>query len=61
MALKYKGIGFIPGIPARDLTDDEVYQFGEIPLINTGLYEKEKVMPAAEKPVVEKPRKKESK
>ena len=29
MALKYNGNGFIPGIPARDLTGAEAEQFGE--------------------------------
>jgi len=42
--LKYTGGGYggsQPGIPARDLTDSEVIQFGgESALIATGLYEK---------------------
>jgi hypothetical protein len=39
--LKYNQKGFIPGIPARDLTDEEVKQFGEKYLLSTRLYEKE--------------------
>jgi hypothetical protein len=45
MALKYTGGGYgggLPGIPARDLNDDEVKQFGgEAALLKTGLYEKQ--------------------
>jgi hypothetical protein len=38
--LKYIGNKFLPGIPARDLSDEEVKQFGgEKILIATGLYE----------------------
>ena len=38
--LKYIGNKFLPGIPARDLSDEEVKQFGgEKKLIATGLYE----------------------
>ena len=37
--LKYIGNGaFIAGIPARDLTADEVKQFGKQTLIDSGLY-----------------------
>jgi hypothetical protein len=35
-----KGIEGIFGIPARDLTDEEVKQHGEKMLLDTGLYEK---------------------
>jgi hypothetical protein len=39
--LIYKGGGFIVKIPARDLTDEEVKEYGgEKALINSGLYEK---------------------
>lgn len=38
--LKYIGNGSLAGIPARDLTDDEVKQFGEAFLLATGLYAK---------------------
>ncbi len=38
--LKYIGQGFLPGVPARDLSDDEVEQCGgEEALIASGLYE----------------------
>ena len=37
----------IVGIPARDLTNDEVKQFGEEYLLSTGLYEKAKAKRAA--------------
>ena len=41
--LKYIGNGFIPGIPARDLSDEEVKKYGgEKLLISTGLFEKPK-------------------
>ena len=37
--LKYKGSGFIPGIPARDLSTKEVEKFGgEAVLIASGCY-----------------------
>ena len=38
--LKYSGSGFITGVPARDLTEDEVKQYGERRLIASGLYYK---------------------
>lgn len=40
--LIYKGNGFIVKVPARDLTDEEVKQYGEEKLIKSGLYEKPK-------------------
>jgi len=41
--MKYIGNGnWLPGIPARDLTEQEVKRFGEKMLIASGLYEKEK-------------------
>jgi hypothetical protein len=41
--LKYIGDGFIPGIPARDLTDEEVKKYGGGKfLLSTGLFEKPK-------------------
>jgi len=41
--LKYIGNGFLPGIPPRDLADDEVKKFGgEKFLLSTGLYAKPK-------------------
>jgi hypothetical protein len=39
---KYNGKGFIAGIPARDLTDEEVKQYGEKRVLASGLYEKVK-------------------
>jgi len=41
--MKYLGTGFLAGIPARDLTAEEVEKFGEKFLLSTGLYEKEKL------------------
>jgi len=39
--LKYIGKGFIPGIPARDLDDDEVKKYGGVKfLVGTGLFAK---------------------
>lgn len=41
--LKYIGKGFIPGIPARDLAEDEVKKYGGTKfLLSTGLYAKPK-------------------
>ena len=41
--LKYNGSGFLVGIPARDLTDDEVKKYGGTKfLLSLGLYEKPK-------------------
>lgn len=38
--MKYIGNGaFLPGIPARDLTADEVKLYGEKELLASGLYE----------------------
>lgn len=36
--LKYIGKSFIVGIPARDLTDEEVRRFGKQKLLDSGLY-----------------------
>lgn len=36
--LRYTGSGFLPGVPARDLTEDEVKQYGRARLLRTGLY-----------------------
>ncbi len=49
MALKYIGNGaYFPGIPACDLTDEQVEEHGgEKKLLATGLYEK--VKPAKKK------------
>lgn len=51
--MKYIGDGSaIQGIPARDLTADEVKLYGEAVLLASGLYEKEKQ--AYSKPVKNK-------
>ena len=37
--LRYTGAGFVVGIPARDLTDEEIEQYGGVEvLLQTGLY-----------------------
>jgi hypothetical protein len=36
--MKYIGKGFIPGIPARDLTNSEVKYFGKDRLLASKLY-----------------------
>jgi hypothetical protein len=42
--LKYIGKGFIPGIPARDLDEDEVKKYGGVKfLLGTGLFAKPKI------------------
>ena len=47
--LRYVGAGFIPGIPARDLTAEEVQQYGGVKtLIATQLYRREKQPPKKE-------------
>jgi hypothetical protein len=40
MKLKYNGKGFVPNIPARDLSEEEAREYGIMRLLNTGLYEK---------------------
>ncbi len=48
--LKYIGTGFIPGIPARDLSTAEVEKFGGVKfLLSTGLFEKPKKKVKVEK------------
>lgn len=49
--MRWNGKGFIPGIPARDLTDAEVEQHGEKVLLASGLYD---VVKPAEK-IMDKP------
>lgn len=44
--LKYLGGGFIRGVPARNLTDDEVKKFGKARLLKSGLYKEVKQKPA---------------
>lgn len=36
--LKYRGPGFLPGVPARDMKDDEVKKYNYHRLIASGLY-----------------------
>ena len=36
--LKYVGGGFLRGVPARDLSDDEAVKYGKVRLIKSGLY-----------------------
>lgn len=56
MALKYTGTGFLPDIPARDLTDEEVAQHGGAEaLIATGLYSAGKAPEVPSMGVVGKP------
>jgi hypothetical protein len=50
MMLIYQGGGAIIGVPARNLTDDEVKEHGRERLIESGLYkEPEKPKPAENK------------
>jgi hypothetical protein len=44
--LKYLGGGFIRGVPARNLTDDEVKKYGKARLLKSGLYKEVKHKPA---------------
>ena len=37
--LRYKGGAWLPGVPSRDLTDEEAAQFDIPELICSGLYE----------------------
>ena len=51
--LKYVGKGaFLIGVPARDLTDEEIEKLGldKKALIKSGLYEEDKPQSKAEKP-----------
>lgn len=51
MKLKYVGGGFLPGVPARDLSAEEVEEYGGAALLlASGLYVEEK--PAAGKKAV---------
>lgn len=51
IAMKYKGNGFYVGVPARDLSAQEVERFGRDFLLALGLYEEEKPKPKrAEEP-----------
>jgi hypothetical protein len=37
--LRYRGGGFLPNVPARDLTADESASFDYVALLASGLYE----------------------
>jgi len=37
--MKYLSKGFIKGVPARDLSDEEVKKYGRKRLLDSGLYE----------------------
>lgn len=55
--LKYVGDGsWLPGVPARDLTDEEVKEFGEEQLLATGLYGKVNQAPAPKTKAQESPK-----
>jgi hypothetical protein len=51
--LKYIGGGFLRGVPARDLKDDEVARYGYSYLVRSGLYLPEKQEPVEEPDIVE--------
>ncbi len=52
--LKYIGTGFIPGIPARDLSAAEVKKYGGVKLLlSLGLFEKPKKKVKVEKTIKE--------
>ncbi len=52
MKLKYIGNEFLPGVPARDLTEDEVEECGgEQVLLASGLYAEDKPATKADKTV----------
>ena len=40
ITMRWKGNGFYVGVPARDLSADEVQEYGEAFLLALGLYEK---------------------
>lgn len=39
--VRYIGKGFLPGVPTRDLTDEEAKEYGIDRLVKSGLYVKE--------------------
>jgi len=51
--MKYLHNGFLAGVPARDLTEDEVKKYGKKRLLDSGLY-KETYKPRIKKEI-EKP------
>ena len=48
--LRYTGKGFLRGVPARDLREDEVTKFGYSYLVRSGLYFPEKQEPQVKEP-----------
>ena len=48
--MRYKGGGFLRGVPARDLKEDEVRKFGAHYLVRSGLYELVKPEPKVQEP-----------
>lgn len=51
--LKYNGKGFLPGVPARNLSEEEVQVFVKKDLTKSGLYEEVKEYKETKKIVVE--------
>lgn len=50
MKLKYLGNAFLPGVPARDLTEAEVEQYGGVAaLVASGVYAEDSDKPVAKK------------
>jgi hypothetical protein len=47
--LKYVGGGFLRGVPARNLSDEEVKRFGKVRLLKSGLYKEVKDKKPAQK------------
>ena len=37
--VKYVGTGFLPGVPARDMTNDEAREYNISRLLKSGLYQ----------------------
>ena len=49
---KYVGDGFLVGVPAHDLTDEQAKQYGVKRLLESGLYKKEKKIKTASDAVI---------
>lgn len=47
--LKYNKNGFLKGVPARDLTDEEAKEYGRERLLKSGLYEEAERKPRRKK------------
>ena len=50
--LRYKGGGWLAGVPSRDLSEEEATKFGVARLISSGLYERVEEDLEIEPPVV---------